>query len=190
MIPSLRFGEGWQVSLDLQIQEKRITDGPSMEPQIDDHMLKLDVGEYYEGDDNSIDREKIKVVVDLVVRKPEVSKCHRDQEELLGSSEHADEEAANFHKFQLPKFDKEMRRRKEMSLKPEISEPPDLNFDKEKRRRKEMSLKPEISVPPDLKVDKEKRRRKKMSIRPEISEPPDLKVDKEKRREEEDVFKT
>ena len=152
----------------------------------------FNVGGYGEGDDNSIDREKIKVVVNLVVKKPEVSEGHRDQEELLESSEHADEETANFHKVQLPKVDKEKRRKKEMSSKPEvselselevlgkpvktISELPDLKVDKENRRRKKMSLRPEMSEPPDLKDDKEKRRKKEMSSKPEVSELSELEV--------------
>ena len=65
--------------IDGQAVEPR-TDGPSMEPQIDDHMLELVVGEYYEGDDNSIDREKIKVEVDIVSETPEVSEDHRHKD--------------------------------------------------------------------------------------------------------------
>ena len=145
MSPRLRLGEGWQVSLDNLI---RITDVLSVEPQIDDHMSELNVEGHGEEDDNSIDREKIKDVVNLVVKKPEVSEGHRDQEELLKSSEHADEETANFHKVQLPKVDKEKRRKKEMSSKPEVSELSEL----------EVLGKPvkTISEIPDLKVDEEK----------------------------------
>ena len=53
MSPRQRLREGWQVNLDNLI---RITEAPSVEPQIEDHMSELNVEGHGEDNDNSNDQ--------------------------------------------------------------------------------------------------------------------------------------
>ena len=155
-------------------------------------MLELVVGEYYEEDDNSIDREKIKVEVDivsetpevsedhrykkdkkevkvdvdLVVKKPEVSECHRDQKDIKidedTSSDTTEEWNPSFEMIDIKPMD--LRLSSEVDSVEELLKSSD-HTDEEAVNSHKVQL-PYVDLSKSKVeggVDKKKRKRKKMS---------------------------